>query len=144
MMTWVADGIYAAGGEHIPQTWAAFSRQTGIRAILHLSPEQPQSFQGDAPTHFLWLNIDDEASADIQSRLLAADYILTCREAGQAVLLHSAKGRHRVRWAFVAHQLCMGRKLRTVLREAAEKPWLGPYHTDEGVWEAFFEHIHEG
>jgi hypothetical protein len=143
MMTWVADGIYAAGGEHIPKTWNAFSQQTGIHAVLHLSPNRPQLFQGSTPTHFLWLDVDDEISADLQTRRLAGEYILTCQKDGYSVLLHSAQGRHRVRWAFVAHQLCTGRKLKTVLREAAEKPWLAPYHTDQALWQAFYEDIHE-
>jgi hypothetical protein len=138
-MTWVADGIYAAGGEHIPSTWAAFSQQTGIRAVLHLSLQQPQYFRGPTPTRFLWLDIGDESGADLSSRQLVGEYVIACREAGQAVLLHSAQGRHRVRWAFVAHQLCTGRKLTTVLREAAEKPWLAPYHTDQAIWQAFYD-----
>jgi hypothetical protein len=89
------------------------------------------------------LDVDDEISADLQTRRLAGEYILTCQKAGYSVLLHSAQGRHRVRWAFVAHQLCTGRKLKTVLREAAEKPWLAPYHTDQALWQAFYEDIHE-
>jgi hypothetical protein len=27
--------------------------------------------------------------------------------------------------------------LKSVLREAAERPWLSPYNTDELAWEAF-------
>ncbi|TFH38103.1 MAG: hypothetical protein E4G99_00465 [Anaerolineales bacterium] len=140
-MTWVADGIFAAGGEHIPGTWAAFSQQTGIRAILHLSSGQPQQFCGPAPERFLWLDIEDESEADLEARRLVGEYILSCRAAGHAVLLHSAQGRHRVRWAFVAHQLCSGRKLKPVLRQAAEKPWLAPYHTDSEQWQAFYQYV---
>jgi hypothetical protein len=138
-MTWVADGIYAAGGEHIPNTWAAFSQQTGIRAVLHLSPNRPQPFLGLPPSRFLWLDLEDESEADLNTRVLTGDFILTCRAAGEAVLLHGAQGRHRVRWAFVAHQLYSGRKLNTVLREAAEKPWLAPYHTDQALWQKFYD-----
>lgn len=138
-MTWVADGIYAAGGEHIPNTWAAFSQQTGIHAILHLSSDRPQQFFGPLPNRFLWLDIEGEEDADLDTRQLVGEYILSCRTSGQAVLLHSAQGRHRVRWAFVAHQLYVGRKLNTVLREAAEKPWMAPYHTDQALWKAFHE-----
>jgi hypothetical protein len=138
-MTWVADGVYAAGGEHIPNTWAAFSRQTGIRAVLHLSPDQPQPFLGPLPSRFLWLDIEDEYEADLNTRVLAGEFILSCRAGDEAVLLHSAEGRHRVRWAFVAHQLCSGRKLKTVLREAAEKPWLAPYYTDQTLWQTFVD-----
>ncbi len=142
-MTWVAEGIYAAGGEHIPRTWAAFSQQTSIRSILHLASGHPQRFEGATPSQFLWLDIDDESQADLQTRRLAGEYILRCRESGQAILLHSAQGRHRVRWAFVAHQLCSGRKLKTVLREAAEKPWLSPYYTDIDKWQTFYDVIHD-
>lgn len=142
-MTWVSEGIYAAGGEHIPKTWEAFSQQTGIRAVLHLSADRPQIFYGTTPANFLWLNIVDESQADLDARRLAGAYIRDCREAGQAVLLHSAEGRHRVRWAYVAHQLSLGRKITTVLREAAEKPWLAPYHTDQTLWQAFYTRIHE-
>ena len=141
-MTWVAEGVYAAGGEHIPKTWESFSRQTGIQAVLHLSPGRPQVFHGPVPESFLWLDIEDETETNIPTRRLAGEYIRACRQAGQAILLHSAQGRHRVRWAYVAHQICEGRKLKTVLREAAEKPWLAPYHTDQPMWQVFYEGIH--
>lgn len=142
-MTWVAEGIYAAGGDHIPKTWESFSHQTGIMSVLHLSPGQPQAFDGRFPESFLWLDLDEEGEADLYAYRLAAEFISGCRHTGQSILLHSAKGRHRVRWAFVAHQLYEGRKLRTVLRQAAEKPWLAPYHTDESLWQAFVEGIHD-
>jgi hypothetical protein len=138
-LTWVVDGIYAAGWQHIPNTWGAFSEQTGIRAVFHLSRDRPQTFNGPIPAAFLWLSIEDESEADNNLRALAGEYIHSCREAGLSVLLHSASGRHRVRWAFVAHQLWIGRKLETVLRQAAEKPWLAPYHTDENLWRSFYE-----
>ena len=140
-MTWVADGIFAAGGEHIPATWAAFSQQTGIRAILHLAALQPLEFRGPVPDCFLWLDIEEESAADLDARQLVGQFILSCRATGKAVLLHSAQGRHRVRWAFVAHQLCAGRNLKTVLRTAAEKPWLAPYHTDQATWQAFCDRL---
>jgi hypothetical protein len=142
-MTWVADGIYAAGGDHIPNTWDMFHRQTGIQTILHLSAGRPQIFKGPLPDAFLWLDVGDETEADIVTRQVAGEFIRACLMGGQAILLHSAQGRHRVRWAYVAHQLYEGRKLKTVLRDAAEKPWLAPYHTDERLWEEFYKGIHE-
>ncbi len=142
-MTWVAEGIFAAGGGHIPNTWDKFRQQTGIEAILHLSSTRPQNFKGPIPGSFLWLDIEDETEADLASRRLAGEYIRACVAAGQAILLHSAQGRHRVRWAYVAHQLCEGRKLKTVLREVAEKPWLAPYHTDQKLWQEFYEAIRD-
>ncbi len=136
-MTWVQDGIYAAGGEYLPSTWAEFSDQTGIRAVLHLSPGRPAVFRGPAPEGFLWLPIEDEEQASSDDRLLAGRFIASCRERGLRVLLHSSLGRHRTRWAYVAYEICAGSRLRTVLHRAASRPWLAPYHTDEAAWEAF-------
>lgn len=138
-MTWVQDGIYAAGGEHLPSTWAEFSDQTGIGAVLHLSPVRPAVFRGPAPEVFLWLPIEDENQAAADDRLLAGRFIAGCRERGLRVLLHSSLGRHRTRWAYVAYEICTGARLRTALRRAASRPWLGPYHTDEAAWEAFVQ-----
>jgi hypothetical protein len=136
-MTWVTDGIYAAGGAHVPATWAEFSDQTGISAVLHLCPGRPAAFLGPAPERFLWLPIEDEDRADSEDRLLAGWFIASSRESGLRVLLHSSLGRHRTRWAYVAYEICAGSRLRGVLRRAASRPWLAPYHTDEAAWEAF-------
>jgi hypothetical protein len=138
-MTWVENGIYAAGGDHVPSTWAEFSDQTGIRAVLHLCPGRPAAFRGPVPESFLWLPIEDEEQAGSSDRLLAGRFIASCREKGLRVLLHSSLGRHRTRWAYVAYEICSGSRLRSVLQRAAKRPWLGPYHTDEAAWEAFAE-----
>jgi hypothetical protein len=37
-MAWVEDRIYAAGGDHIPDTWGEFSGQAKITAVVHLHP----------------------------------------------------------------------------------------------------------
>lgn len=76
----------------------------------------------------------------MEDRRLAAEFIQASLEAGEKVLLHSAKGRHRTRWAYVAYSLYVGRRLSRVLREVAEKPWLAPYHTDRDMWRIFQEH----
>jgi hypothetical protein len=136
-MTWVHEGIYAAGGEYLPSTWAEFSDQTGIRAVLHLCPGRPATFRGRAPEGFLWLPVEDEKQASLDDRLLAGRFVASCRERGLRVLLHSSLGRHRTRWAYVAYEICAGSRLKTVLRRAASRPWLAPYHTDEATWEAF-------
>jgi hypothetical protein len=141
-MTWVAEGVYAAGGNHIPNTWNEFHNQTGIQAILHLAPQHPQNFVGPSPRYFLWLDIEDESQADLTTRHLVGAFIRTCRERGDTVLLHGALGRHRTRWAYVAYQLTLGRKLETVLREAAEKPWLDPYPTNRDQWLIFYKEVH--
>ncbi|MEE8121052.1 MAG: hypothetical protein V3T55_05955 [Anaerolineales bacterium] len=139
-MAWVEESIYVAGGHHIPATWADFADSTGIGAILNLSTGGPTPFLGPTPRRFLWLRVEEEKTAGMKDRGLAAEFIQASLEAGEKVLLHSAKGRHRTRWAYVAYGLYVGRGLSRVLREAAEKPWLAPYHTDRDMWRAFQEH----
>lgn len=136
-MTWVHDRIYAAGGKYIPETWGSFSDQTGIQAVLHLQPDAPIQFLGPCPREFLWLNVEDESQADEDCRLLAAHFIGHALKQGSSALLHSSVSLHRTRWAFVAYGIWSGRTVRSVLREAAEKPWLAPYTTDVGNWQAF-------
>jgi hypothetical protein len=142
-MTWVEEGIYAAGGDHIPQTWKDFAAQTGIRAVLHLSSTGPIPFAGTPPSRFLWLNLELELEADQEARRLAGEFVRDCRSQGQKVLLHCTHGRHRTRWTYVAYRLCMGHGLKGVLRDAAQKPWLGPYHTDRETWAAFRSYIRQ-
>jgi hypothetical protein len=136
-MTWVHDQIYAGGGEYIPLNWDEFSEQTGITSVLHFRPEGPADFIGPAPLAFEWMPIEDEDQADITQRLFAARFVRSQVESGRRVLLHSSLGRHRVRWAFVAYEIYSGRSWRAALRIAAEKPWLGPYKTDENRWREF-------
>ncbi|TEU00729.1 MAG: hypothetical protein E3J30_02210 [Anaerolineales bacterium] len=140
-MTWVEESIYAAGGQHIPAAWADFADSTGIGAILHLSSGRPATFLGPPPRRFLWLMVEEEKLAGMEDRRLAAEFIQASLEAGEKVLLHSAEGRHRTRWTYVAYGLYVGRRLSRVLREAAEKPWLAPYHTDRDMWRAFQERV---
>ena len=139
LLTWIEQSIYAAGGQHIPAAWADFADSTGIGAILHLSSKGPEPFLGPPPRRFLWLMVEEEKLAGMDDRRSAAEFIKASLAAGEKVLLHSAKGRHRTRWAYVAYGLYVGRRLSRVLREAAEKPWLAPYHTDRDIWNAFQE-----
>ncbi|HLC04022.1 MAG TPA: hypothetical protein VJK02_13365 [Anaerolineales bacterium] len=143
-MTWVQDGIYAAGGDHLPSRWSEFSDQTGIRAVLHLCPGRPAVFRGPVPETFLWLAIEDEAQAEPDDRLLAGRFIASCLGRGLPVLLHSSLGRHRIRWAYVAYEICTGTRVRSALRKAASRPWLGPYHTDEAAWQEFAKSVAAG
>ena len=136
-MTWVHEKIYAAGGRHVPSTWSDFSDQTGIKAVLHLGGDGPSWFVGPPPDPFCWMKVDEERDAGLEERMLAAMFIHDNLHDGRLVLLHSSQGRHRTRWAYVAYCLYTGRKLKPVLREAAERPWLSPYNTDELAWEAF-------
>ncbi len=136
-MTWVDERIYAGGGAHIPATWGAFARQTGISAVLHLNPARPEPFLGPPPQAFLWLDLADESQAGLDERWLAGRFLAAGIESGLRVLIHSGLGRHRVRWAYVAYRICVGRPVAAALRQAAQKPWLSPYRTDAAAWEAF-------
>jgi hypothetical protein len=138
-LTWVHDNIYAAGGMHIPSNWGAFADQTGVTGVLHLAPDSAAKFFGSSPEVFLWLNIADESQAASRERLLAGRFLFECVAEGRRVLLHSSLGRHRTRWAFVAYLLIAGSSVRAALRQAADLPWLSPYHTDTAAWEAFAE-----
>lgn len=136
-MTWVHDQIYAAGGDHIPSNWASFVEQTGITAVLHLRPKSPSRFMGPPPMSFLWLDLEDESQAGLKERWLVGSFIGDHVKAGHRLLLHSSLRRHRIRWAYVAYMIWSGRSVRASLREAAQRPWLDPYHTDEDIWEEF-------
>jgi hypothetical protein len=143
-LSWVHDRIFAAGGSQIPKTWQAFQDQTGIDAVVHLSPGAPVPFIGPTPAAFLWLDVDDEDAADIQVRMLAGGFVLDCLRDGRTVLLHSRLGRHRTRWVFVAFLLCSGVSLTRALSEAAERPWLAPYRTDKARWQALADGLRAG
>ncbi|MBM3122535.1 MAG: dual specificity protein phosphatase family protein [Chloroflexi bacterium] len=140
-MTWVEDRIYAAGGEHIPRTWAEFAHQTGIAAVLHLRPGAPTSFQGPPPEAYLWLGLEDETEAGPAERWLAAAFVRDSLGAGHKVLIHSSLGRHRTRWIFVAWAIVDGRSIQAALRQAAARPWLSPYPTQPEAWEAFAREV---
>lgn len=140
-MAWVDDHIFAAGGDHLPQRWLAFTEQYGTAAVLHLDPERPAVFSGPAPPAFLWLNVSREADAGVEARWLAGHFLCTCIDAGGSVLLHSSLGRHRTRWAYVAFLLCRGRSLAAALRQVEAPPWLAPYRTDLEKWREFVESL---
>lgn len=136
-MTWVSDRIFAAGGTHIPRHWAEFLGQFGSTSVLHLNPGLPMQFFGRPPGKFLWLPLDHEEQADLDARRLAAVFICEVLAGGGQVLLHSGAGRHRTRWAFVAHLIWTGRSVDQATRLAAGSPWLAPYETELGTWERF-------
>ena len=140
-MTWVDDRIYAAGGDHIPGTWAEFSDQTGITAVVHLRPGGPAAFRGPTPNAFLWLGIGDESEVQLLDRWLAGLFVADCMRQGRKVLLHSSLGRHRTRWVYVAWAIVEGRSTQAVLRQAAAKPWLSPYHTSLEAWNDFAREV---
>jgi hypothetical protein len=140
-VTWVHEEIFAGGGKHIPAAWEAFADQTGITAVMHLRPGTPDIFRGPLPAAFLWLDLADEDQAGVEERWLAGRFVADCLVEGRRVLLHSSLGRHRTRWAYVAYRIVSGRSARAALREAAERPWLGPYHTQSAAWERFAEAV---
>ena len=142
-MSWVHDRIFAAGGFQIPETWAAFQDQTGVDAVVHLSPGSPMMFTGPAPAAFLWLDVEDEDGADLAARRLAGGFVLDCLKDGRTVLLHSRLSRHRTRWVYVAFLLAGGASVQRALRQAEERPWLSPYPTDESLWEALADALHD-
>jgi hypothetical protein len=136
-MTWVQDGIFAAGGEALPAAWAEFSAQTGIADVLHLRPGAPAAFFGPSPHSFLWLDVATEDQAALSERLLAGGFIDACLREGRKILLHASLGRHRTRWAFVAYQIWTGTAAPTAIRRAACPPWMSPYPTDQDRWQEF-------
>ena len=140
-MTWVQDGIFAGGGEALPQGWADFAAQTGITAILHLRPGSPAAFDGPTPESYLWMDVAAEDQASLVDRLLVGAFVADCLARGQRVLLHASLGRHRTRWTFVAYRICSGAAPRAAMRQASQPPWLGPYVTDESSWERLAEEV---
>jgi len=142
-MTWVRDGIFAAGGEALPEDWEAFAAQTGITAILHLRPGAPAVFRGPSPRSFLWLEVAAEDQATLSDRLLAGAFVEACLRDGQRVLLHASQGRHRTRWALVAYRIWSGAAPEAAQREAARAPWLAPYATDTVAWARMADAAHD-
>ena len=143
-MTWVEDRIYAAGGDHIPDTWGEFAEQTGITAVVHLRPGAPAVFRGPMPGSCLWLGIADESEAAADDRWLAGRFVVECLRAGHKVLLHSSLGRHRTRWVYVSWAIVEGRSAQAALRQAGDKPWLSPYHTSPETWDDFAREVRRG
>lgn len=136
-MSWVQSRIYAAGGGHIPSTWATFSDQTGIQAVLHLRPEAPTVFRGGPPRAFLWLDIEVEKDADLEARWLAARYISDSLAQGYRAMIHSSLTLHRTRWVLASYLLYEGWTIASTMREVEKPPWLSPYHTEAPMWAAF-------
>ncbi len=143
-LTWVHEGVFAAGGAHIPSTWAGFTDQTRISSIVHLNAGEPMEFAGPCPEAFLWLGVEREGEADLEDRWLVGRFIRRQIEAGRSVLLHGGAGRHRTRWAFTAFLLVQGSSLGAALRRVEKPPWLAPYHTDLEAWQAFVEWLERG
>jgi hypothetical protein len=140
-MTWVEEGIFAAGGEFLPEHWGEFAAQTGLTAVLHLRPSAPAHFEGPVPGAFLWLPLEAEEQAGVGDRWLAACFVAQARSEGRRVLLHSSLGLHRSRWPFVAYRILGGSTARRAVRQAEVLPWQSPYHTDLEAWETFAREV---
>jgi hypothetical protein len=142
-MTWVEEGIFAAGGNFLPEHWGEFAAQTGLTAILHLRPGSPARFEGPTPAAFLWLPLESEDEAGTAERWLAGSFVAAQRAEGRRVLLHSSVGLHRSRWTFVAYRILGGATARAAVRQAEVVPWQSPYHTDLAAWEEFARQVRE-
>lgn len=143
-MTWVHELIYAAGGDHIPRNWAAFSDQTGISAVLHLNPGRPAVFRGPAPDAFLWMDVERERDVDHAKRWNAGMFLQLCTSSDMRVLVHSNLGRHRIRWAVVAYLILSGKTVKGAISEVEKKPWLSPYRTRVEEWQEFHSSMKAG
>lgn len=144
LLTWVHEQIYAGGGDHIPAEWDSFRDQTGVSAILHLNPVEPVIFQGPIPLAYLWMNIDRESEVGQKDRWEAASFLRICLDADQRVLIHSGRGRHRIRWVLVAYLILAGSTVKGAISQVEEKPWLSPYHTELGEWNRFHQLVKGG
>ena len=91
----------------------------------------------------LWLNLEDERDVDLGMQALCGGFVHAAIESGENVLLHSAHGRHRTRWIYVAYLIWAGKQVRAALRMAEEKPWQAPYHTDAEKWSSFRSYLRE-
>jgi hypothetical protein len=140
-LAWVHERIFAGGGANIPSTWVQFSSQMGIQTVIHLSSPTPATFHGSPPARFLWLDIEQEEEADHGVRALCGRFVLDALNRGGGVLLHSAHGRHRTRWVYVAYLIYAGRQVRAALKLAEQKPWQAPYHTDRKQWSDFKNYL---
>jgi hypothetical protein len=136
-MSWVHQSIYAAGGDHIPDTWSAFQRQTNIQSVLHLQPGAPAEFRGPPAGGFLWLDLAGEAGADLETRWLAAEFLSSALKRGDLAMIHSSLNLHRTRWALVAYLIYAGMSIPATMRAVEKRPWLAPYHTERRTWEDF-------
>jgi hypothetical protein len=129
-MPWVADHLFAAGGEFVSETWPEFHSQTGVSAVITVAPEKPGVFALPRPWAWLWLPVDAEDQYTLDQLKLGAHFISAALRAGQGVLLHGALGVHRTRPLVAAHLILSGKSVARVLREMEAKPWQPPYKGD--------------
>lgn len=129
-MSWVAEGVFAGGGDVIPDTWAEFQGRTGIAVVVSLRAARPDDFSPPPPLAHLWLPGEDAEQLSLDQWLLAAQVVDTAVRAGRRALLHCRLGLHRLRPLFAAYLIYTGQTARAALREVEKKPWLKPYAGD--------------
>jgi hypothetical protein len=135
-MTWATDSVFVAGGDFVTDAWPDFQAQTGVSAVITVSPLAPPAYGEPLPMAALWLPVADEAAYTLEQLALGADFIAAALDARRRVLLHGPHGVHRTRPLVAAHLLRQGKTLARVLREIEDKPWLPPYHGSRELLEA--------
>jgi len=138
-MPWVADHLFAAGGEFVSESWPEFQSQTGVTAVITVAPDKPGSFGLPRPWAWLWLPVEAEDQYTLDQLKLGAHFIGAALSAGQAVLLHGALGVHRTRPLVAAYLIVSGKSVARVVREMEAKPWQPPYQGDLALLERLVE-----
>lgn len=138
-MTWATDSIFVAGGDYAREYWGEFQAQSGVSAVVTVSPEGPVAYLDPPPWAALWLPVAGEAAYSLDQLALGVDFIEAALAAGHKVLLHGPHGVHRTRPLVAGHLLARGKSLARVLREMEEKPWLPPYHGKAELLEALMQ-----
>ena len=143
-MTWATDHIFVAGGDYVSEYWTDFQNQSGVGAVVTVSPERPGAYLDPAPWAALWLPVADEADYTLDQLGLGVQFIEAALTAGHKVLLHGPHGVHRTRPLVAAHLIAGGQSLARTIRDLEQKPWLPPYKGDVAVLEALREWLSDG
>lgn len=143
-MAWIADDIFAAGGEQVTQDWAGFQAQAGALAVVLVSPGPLPALDAPRPWALLWLPVEAETEYALHHFQLGVDFVAAARAARQKVLLLGPRGLHHVRPLFAALLLSEGRSLARTLREVQQKPWLPPYRGEPALLEEWMTRIKPG
>jgi hypothetical protein len=126
-MTWATDDLFVAGGDFVSEFWADFQAQSGVTAVIVVTPERPGPYLDPAPWAALWLPVADEAEYTPEHLRLGVNFIETAVDAGRKLLLHGPHGVHRTRPLVAAHLIARGKSVARAVREVEQKPWLPPY-----------------
>jgi len=126
-MTWATDHLFVAGGDLALADWADFQGQTGVSAVIVVSPESPRPLGEPPPWALLWLPLAEEPDYTLDHLTLGVQFIEAALAAGRKVVLYAPLGVHRTRPLVAASLLARGKSLPRVLREMEQRPWLPPY-----------------